>query len=347
MSSTISPKSFIQKYSISLSKKPIRKRKRIIDNNFVIPTYDDYIFLETNNYRIAQLKEICRHYKLKIGGNKDELTFRIFNYLRLSKSAKKIQRFALACIANIYSKCRGKNWYKPSTWVNDTDFLTLSSWDTISPTQYFTCTNASGQIYGFDLITLATYLKKSKTPLNPYTREPFSIKTIERLTQAIALSNAFKINIQYEESEPDSVSLQQAIRHRIVALFQTIDSYNNYTESEWFSCLSKPQLIKFMRELIDIWAYRANLSNDKKREICPPTGNPFYRINVAQFQTMDLLSIQQAILGVLEKIVTSGVTQDDKNMGALYVLTALTLVSESAREAIPWLYDSVAPGSPS
>ena len=123
MSAAISPKSFMQKYSISLSKKPIRKRKRITDNNFVIPTYDDYMFLETNNYRIAQLKEICRHYKLKIRGNKDELTFRIFNYLRLSKTVKKIQRFALAYMANMYSKCRGENWCKPSTWINDTDFL--------------------------------------------------------------------------------------------------------------------------------------------------------------------------------------------------------------------------------
>ena len=347
MSLAISPKSFIQKYSISFSKNPPRKRRRVTENNFVIPEVHEYMFLETTNYRIAQLKEICRHYKLKLGGNKDELTFRIYNYLRLSTHAMKIQRTAKSYIAKLYLKCRGENWCKPSTWVNDTDFLTLSKWDSISPTQYFTCTSDSGQIYGFDLFTLATYLKKSKTPLNPYTREPFSIKTIERLTQAITLSNAFKINIQHEEPEADTVSLQQSIQHRAVSLFQTIDSYNNYTESEWFTCLSKPLLIKFTRELIDIWAYRANLSNDKKREICPPTGNPFYRINVGQFQTMTLINIQQAILGVLEKMVTSGVTQDDKSMGALYILTALTLVSESAREAIPWLYDSVAPGSPS
>ena len=99
MSLAISPKSFIQKYSISLSKKTSRRRKKVTDHQFTIPTFDNYMFLEINNYRIAQLKEICRHYKLKLGGNKDELTFRIFNYLRLSKSAIKIQRFALACIA--------------------------------------------------------------------------------------------------------------------------------------------------------------------------------------------------------------------------------------------------------
>ena len=346
MSLAISPKSFIQKYSISLSKKTSRRRKKVTEHHFTIPTFDDYMFLEVNNYRISQLKEICRHYKLKLGGNKDELTNRVYNYLRLSKYSKRIQCLGKKYLSKKYADCKGLNWTKPCMWVNECDFLTLAKWDTISPVQYFTYSSSSGQIYGFDLYSLATYIQKSNNPINPYTRELFPEETIQRLTQAVSLSKIFKIQVEHIEPEPDTISLQQTISHRIIALFQIIDSYNNYTESEWFSDLSKPLLIKFMRELMDIWAYRANLSNDKKREICPPTGNPFYRINISQFQTMELLSVQQAILGVLEKMVSSGVTQDDKSMGALYILTALTLVSDSAREAIPWLYYSVAPGSP-
>ena len=60
------------------------------------------MFLEVNNYRISQLKEICRHYKLKLGGNKDELTNRVYNYLRLSKYSKRIQ-----CLEKYLSKICG------------------------------------------------------------------------------------------------------------------------------------------------------------------------------------------------------------------------------------------------
>ena len=39
-----------------------------------------------------------------------------------------------------------------------------------------------------------------------------------------------------------------------------------------------------MRELADLWHYRANLSQEVKREICPPHGNPFTGININSFQ---------------------------------------------------------------
>jgi len=45
-------------------------------------------------------------------------------------------------------------------------------------------------------------------------------------------------------------------------------------------------------------------------------------------------------------MVRSGLTPDDRYLGASYVLSALTLVSPRARTALPWLYQSVAAGSP-
>ena len=39
--------------------------------------------------------------------------------------------------------------------------------------------------------------------------------------------------------------------------------------------------------------------------------------------------------------IPSGIDQDSRSLGALYVLTALTLVSPNAADAMPWLYNSV------
>jgi len=41
-------------------------------------------------------------------------------------------------------------------------------------------------------------------------------------------------------------------------------------------------------------------------------------------------------------MVKSGHTNDNRSLGAYYVLAALTLVSDEARNSLPWLYQSVA-----
>ena len=40
------------------------------------------------------------------------------------------------------------------------------------------------------------------------------------------------------------------------------------------------------------------------------------------------------------KLVTKGITDEYRSLGAFYVLTALTLSSSEAANAMPWLYQS-------
>jgi hypothetical protein len=95
-----------------------------------------------------------------------------------------------------------------------------------------------------------------------------------------------------------------------------------------------------IRELLDIWSYRAPLSIETKRAICPPLGNPFGRyMNLSQLENID--DIRRYNLEILEKFVNSGIDRDNKCLGAYYVLGALTLVSEDAATSLPWLYQAV------
>ena len=107
--------------------------------------------------------------------------------------------------------------------------------------------------------------------------------------------------------------------------------------------LNRIQLTKMFREIIDIWSYRAHLSNEIKRNICPPVGYPFPRIiNFNYLQTTDDLDdVRRYILDILEKLVLSGIDKDSKCLGAYYVLGALTLVSKEAASALPWLYQAI------
>ena len=98
-----------------------------------------------------------------------------------------------------------------------------------------------------------------------------------------------------------------------------------------------------MRELIDIWSYRAPLSIETKRAICPPVGNPFARfIHFNQLLMIENIDeLRKYNLEILEKFVNSGIDRDSRCLGAYYVLGALTLVSEDAATSLPWLYQAV------
>ena len=53
--------------------------------------------------------------------------------------------------------------------------------------------------------------------------------------------------------------------------------------------------------------------------------------------------LNKFILSVIEEFVYYGITDEFKNLGASYILTALTLVNQDVANALPWLYHSVVP----
>jgi hypothetical protein len=56
---------------------------------------------------------------------------------------------------------------------------------------------------------------------------------------------------------------------------------------------------------------------------------------------MTLEKIQSLNLGIIRTFITSATDKNDRILGAMYIISALTLVSPEARTAYPWLYESV------
>ena len=122
-----------------------------------------------------------------------------------------------------------------------------------------------------------------------------------------------------------------------------MDSLGNYTDSKWFTVLDKYKLIKFIKELLDIWNYRANLSQETKRSICPPLGKPFNMINMNynRLEQYSFNTLKKNAVNIISLFVTKGINDSCKTLGSYYVLSALTLVNNDTAEAIPWLYESL------
>ena len=128
MSLSTESKNIIEVLSVNV---PIRKQsvhyEKITDSNFVIPDEKEYFFLEYKNYRVSHLKTICRKYKLKVGGNKDQLKTRIYNFLRLSVKARIIQKILKNRYIKNYNIKHGPARLNRDLCVNDTDFYSMDS----------------------------------------------------------------------------------------------------------------------------------------------------------------------------------------------------------------------------
>jgi len=232
--------------------------------------------------------------------------------------------------------------------TNSTDFITMEEINEIPSHQFFSYQDTDGIIYGFDIASLYHLIFKSnkcmKEIKNPYNRKLIPDIVIKNVKTILKLSRIFKTKINLEmEDVSNTLSNEKVLELRTLNLFQNIDSLGNYSDPKWFLSLNRNQIMKLIRELADIWNYRAQLSNEIKRNICPPNGNPFYNMNMHYIQTeMDLVNVKKSVLEILEKFVNSGIDNDSKTLGAYYVLGSLTLVNHLAATSLPWLFQSFA-----
>ena len=348
----------INEYIESISNKCKLKLSNKLDNNVditknyekdkldvYIPKLHEYSLLDKYNYSVQHLKLFAKHYKLKISGNKAQLNSRLFSFLFLSQKIIYIQKVFKGYLQRKYNNCHGPASKDRSLCTNDIDFFTMDEIKDLPIEQFFSYKDKDGFVYGFDLLSIYNLIYKCNGVIkNPYNRSPITSNIIDNLKTLLRLSKILKIPICTEIKDITlEVSCKKSIELRTLALFQNIDALGNYSDPKWFMNLNRTQLVRLLRELIDIWTYRANLSEDVKREICPPVGNPFGRLSsFSQLQNSDNLDdIRKYILEVLEKFVNVGINRDSKCLGAYYVLGAMTLVSIEASTALPWLYQAL------
>jgi hypothetical protein len=308
----------------------------------------NYSTLLVVKYKMDELKKLCTRYKISKGGNKDDLTKRIYEYCKNSIGPLKIQKVFRGFLCRKLHKMQGPALMDRKLCTNDTDFFTMDDMAEIPTTQFYSYRDEDDFVYGFNIVSLHNLIQKEGTRAkNPYNRNEFDNKVKVNVLNMIRLSKVLKIPIEIELKN-EVMDPAKRMELKILDLFQTMNSYGNYANSEWFADLPRNLHIRFARELVDIWNYRALLTVAKKQEICPPHGSPFlgtpYFTNIVNNATLNNLSNETVVkynVQIIENLVKSAVDIDNKMLGTFYVLSALTLVSQPARDAMPWLYDAV------
>tara|TARA_B100001142_G_scaffold321822_1_gene369102 strand:+ start:5210 stop:6226 length:1017 start_codon:yes stop_codon:yes gene_type:complete len=310
-----------------------------------IAQFSDYNCLITYKYTVKEFREILKRFQLPRckSTRRNDIQEHCVNLLYLSHNICKIQKIWRNHFIRLYNKTLGPSYGKKHLSNNVDDFLTTEKIEEIDYYYYFSFKDNDNFVYTFNLVSIVTLLNKNILK-NPYNRSDFDTRVIIDVKKRLRYNSILnKISVfQNFSSQPASMN------DRVNQLFHHMDQLGNYTNSTWFLELNSSQIRFFLFELHEIWNYRAQLSLSVKEIICPPRGNPFFSLprnfisnynNNRIFFSLNFL--RNAALDVMEKLSYSAHSDTNKNMGVLYILSAFTLVSQQARDALPWLYASV------
>ena len=107
----------------------------------------------------------------------------------------------------------------------------------------------------------------NKKIINPFNRSDINSSVINNINELIRITKVLNYPISVEIKEDNDVIYSKKRKElRIISLFQKINELGNYADAKWFSDLSPHKLLLFVRELYDIWNYRAQIPNSVKLE---------------------------------------------------------------------------------
>ena len=293
-----------------------------ISKQYIIEQLDFYKINRKNLKTKLELFELLKNTINKLEYYKQYL-------YQIVKIQSIIRRF---CVKNnIYY--RGFCYYNKKICNNQNDFYTFDPCTSIPDKYFFSYKDNDSFYYGFDIRSLNILISNNITN-NPYNKTIINKNIIDNLNHIITIFQKSNISIEYDFDL--HLSLEQQYNQKVLSIFQKIDELNYYTKTDWFDNLSIKQLKQFYRELEDIWNYRANLSEYDKKQILSDKKiftNPIKKIA----KINDLSKLRNIILDDIDILISSGISKDNRSLGALYILSSLVIVSDECSQAMPYL----------
>ena len=308
-------------------------------------TYKDISKIDLTKSKLPELKQFARDLNIRVSGNKGELKQRIEDQVKKEQSSITIQKTFRRRLVYKWIKLKGTR----ENCVNDTDFYTLEPMNEIPYLYFIKYVDTTHNVnYGFNIKSLCTLASKNSKFENPYNREnmktPFGTNMVrvvkltnilfpqnDLLTESIALPSE-QTREQVFNAYYDGLN-QMPLEQRITDLFIHIDSLGNYTNREWLTQLNQDRLYYLVLKINQLWH---RIPNSSRMRICPyisPFSHDIFEPLPVQI-TIDMVVRMATIL------THSGIDNDNKQLGAMYFLSGLTLVSQNARTQMPWLYEN-------
>lgn len=219
--------------------------------------------------------------------------------------------------------------------MNETELYSFESIQTI-PTHYIiTIADERHSIWAFDVRTLVHSMTRGFPSQNPYTRDVFLERAKKQIHGRIEWLRQRKYPILHINT--DIVTSEQVWKHKVLDVFLRIESLGYYVNCDWFYRLSLEDHKKFYGGLFALWNWKLQLTHADKHRIVPTDGAQLFRFHPDEMPLKTLTWWQKNTLGLIDTFISKGSSKEDRKMGAMYTLMALTTVSPAAAEALHWL----------
>ena len=127
---------------------------------------------------------------------------------------------------------------------------------------------------------------------------------------------------------------------RVRELFMEVNLLGNYAESRWFMDLDRSRLARFYQAYYDWWHTRSRLTSEMQQNICI-FDDPFSDVHLLYlYPTTTIEDFREACVSLMENMVHGSRETEYRTLGAMQMLTILTVVSLPARNAMNWLYEA-------
>jgi hypothetical protein len=158
-------------------------------NNLEI-NYENYINKRINlkSFKLTELKESVRKFKLRITGSKPILISRLETFFNNTKFSIIIQKWYRCRIVKKTFRLRGPAFKNRKICLNDTDFITLEPLDEISFENFYSYKDDKNFVYGFNIVSLMQSKKQNDVIRNPYNREILSNNLLKDIISLYNLS---------------------------------------------------------------------------------------------------------------------------------------------------------------
>jgi hypothetical protein len=180
-----------------------------LTNTFVQPNTDTHKILTYSTYnkrpdllkkfKLPELKQIAKHYKLFVTGTKLILIQRIETFFKNMIQSMNIQRVFRGYIVRQSFKLRGEGFRYRKLCVNENDFYSLEPLEEI-PMEFFYSFSSGKFVYGCNIISLIHLIQSKTVVKNPYNREDISI---ERMNEIHRLYRLIRIIYVLPADAPD------------------------------------------------------------------------------------------------------------------------------------------------
>jgi hypothetical protein len=262
-------------------------------------------------------------------------------------SAQSIQKWYREQIICVKYRRHGPAYYNRPISTNDVDFFSTESVSDISGYMFFSYCDEDKHVYSFDIRSIYTLIQRARVhgemPTNPFTRAPIHGIVVRKVNSLVKWLTDRHINVEWAPLSPPTP--EQQIRMKVVDLFTKIDELNYYSSPDWMLSLDLPGQKRLYKELHALWTHRAGLSIQQKQLIVPNFVSRLFRYAPWALFDQTTESMMRLNMGVMRMLISSAEDRNDRILGAMYVVSALTLVHPQARLAYPWLYESVSDGA--